>query len=195
MVAVDYWRRGTIRLATKTCTVSPFWFKVVVRTLTSPWLGRDFDGLTSRTSLSTRSSSPGRTGSGQRNSSKPAPMNAARGLEIALDHQPHRQRSRVPAARDQSPEDRVERGVLIEVEGLRIEFGCESLDPLLVDPHSSRAEGLAHREVFEISLGHCCLLEFVAVLWRPVLAIALVNGRPILWQPCVSTLRCVCGLK
>jgi hypothetical protein len=33
---VDYRRRGTIRLATKTCTVSPFWFKVVVRTLTSP---------------------------------------------------------------------------------------------------------------------------------------------------------------
>ena len=36
MVLVDYWRRGTIRLATKTCTVSPFWFKVVVGTLTSP---------------------------------------------------------------------------------------------------------------------------------------------------------------
>src|SRR6202045_2641464 len=80
MVVVDYWRRGTVRLATKTCTVSPFWFKGVVRPLTSPWLGRDFDCLTSRTSLSTRSSSPGRTGSVQRNSSKPAPMIPPAGL-------------------------------------------------------------------------------------------------------------------
>jgi hypothetical protein len=37
-------RRGTIRLATKTCTAAPFWLSVVVRTVISPWLGRDFDG-------------------------------------------------------------------------------------------------------------------------------------------------------
>jgi hypothetical protein len=66
--------------------------------------------------------------------------------------------------------------LLVEVEGLRIEFGCESLGPLLVDPHPSRAEGLAHGEVFEISLGHCRLLEFVAVFSRPVFALALTKG-------------------
>src|SRR5439155_6403583 len=66
-------RRGTTRLPTATWTASPFWFRVVVRTLINPWSGRDLDGRTSSTSLSTRSSSPGRTGRGQRNSSKPAP--------------------------------------------------------------------------------------------------------------------------
>jgi len=96
---------------------------------------------------------------------------------------------------DQSPEDRVAPGVIIEMEGLRIEFGCESLDPLLVDPHSPRAKGLAQREVFEISFGHCCLPEFVAVLLRPVLAIALIEGLPILWRLTKLRLTQVCGLK
>jgi len=31
-------------------------------------------------------------------------------------------------------------------------------------------------------------------LSRPELAIALANGRPILWQPCESTLQCFCGV-
>ena len=70
---VDRLRRGTMRLAIWTCTASSFWFNVVVRTLIIPWFERDLDGRTSSTSLSLRSSSPGRTGSGQRNSSKPAP--------------------------------------------------------------------------------------------------------------------------
>ncbi len=55
-------------------------FSVVVRTLISPCSGRDFDRRTSSTSLSTRSSSPGRTGRGQRNSSKPAPTMPPAGL-------------------------------------------------------------------------------------------------------------------
>src|SRR5204862_1657405 len=74
-------RRGTTRLPTETCTASPFWLRVVVRTLMSPWFGRDFDGRTSSTSASTVSSSPGRTGSGQRNSSKPAPTMPPAGLK------------------------------------------------------------------------------------------------------------------
>jgi hypothetical protein len=49
-------------------------------------------------------------------------------------------------------------------------IGSESLYLLLTHPQSARAKGLARGEVFEISLGHCCLLEFVAVLLRPVLA-------------------------
>jgi hypothetical protein len=49
-------RRGTTKFATKTCTASPSWFSVVVRTLISPCSGRDFEGRTSRTSLSRRSS-------------------------------------------------------------------------------------------------------------------------------------------
>src|SRR5262249_17128535 len=57
-----------------------FWFSVVVRSLISPWFGFDRDGRTSSTSLSTRNSSPGRTGFGQRNSSNPAPMTPPAGL-------------------------------------------------------------------------------------------------------------------
>jgi hypothetical protein len=56
--------------------------------------GRDFEARTSSTSLSTLSSSPGRTGSGQRNSSKPAPtmppgavdLTHGEVLEVVLAH-------------------------------------------------------------------------------------------------------------
>jgi hypothetical protein len=69
-----------MRLAIWICTVSSFWFNVVVRTFIRPWFGSDFDGRTSSTSLSIRSSSPGRTGRGQRNSSNPAPTMPPAGL-------------------------------------------------------------------------------------------------------------------
>ena len=49
-------RRGTTRLPTEICTGSLFWLNVVVRSLTIPWSGRDFDGRTSSTSASMCSS-------------------------------------------------------------------------------------------------------------------------------------------
>jgi len=55
----------------------------------------------------------------------------------------HRQRSRVPTARGQSAEDRVARGLLVEMKRLWIEFGGECLDPLPVSPQPSGTEGLA----------------------------------------------------
>ena len=73
-------RNGTTMLTIWICTGSSFWFSVVVRTLIIPWVGRDFEGLTSSTSLSMCSSSPGRTGRGQRNSSKPAPTRPPAGF-------------------------------------------------------------------------------------------------------------------
>jgi hypothetical protein len=69
-----------IKFTTKTYMASPSWFSVVVRTLISPCSGRDFERLTSRTSLPRRLSSPGRTGRGWRNSSKPAPTMPPAGL-------------------------------------------------------------------------------------------------------------------
>jgi len=80
----------------------------------------------------------------------------ARGLQLAFDQQPHGHRGGVPAARRQAPEYRAARGLFVEMEGLRIEFGGESFDPFLLDPQASGAEGLALREVLEISSGHCC---------------------------------------
>src|SRR5712691_3560251 len=74
-------RRRTTRLPMRTCTASPCWFSVVVRTLIRPWSGRDCDGRISSTSLSIRSSSPGRTGRGQRHSSKPAPTMPPAGVK------------------------------------------------------------------------------------------------------------------
>jgi hypothetical protein len=73
-------RQRTIRFPNDTCTGSLFWFSVVVLTLMTPWSGRDFDARIWSTSLSTRSSSPGRTGRGQRNSSNPAPTMPPAGL-------------------------------------------------------------------------------------------------------------------
>ncbi|MGB8902047.1 MAG: hypothetical protein WCC90_23615, partial [Methylocella sp.] len=66
-------RRGTTRLATRTRTVSPCWFNVVVRTLANPRSGCDVEGRTSSTSHSRQSVSPGRTGVGQRSTSIPVP--------------------------------------------------------------------------------------------------------------------------
>src|SRR5438874_1542745 len=57
--------RGTTSLATSTCTTSPRWLRVSLRTTATPRSGRDREGLSSATSLSTRRTSPGRTGAGQ----------------------------------------------------------------------------------------------------------------------------------
>jgi hypothetical protein len=57
--------------------------------LIKPWSGRDLDGRTSSTSLSMRRSSPGRTGRGQRSSVEAGAHDAASGLQVALDQEPH----------------------------------------------------------------------------------------------------------
>src|SRR2546426_1225277 len=74
--AVAAWkgRALTSRFMTSTCTGSPFWFSVVVRHLMKPWPGRLLDARASRTSASTCSSSPGRTGRGHFSSSARDPM-------------------------------------------------------------------------------------------------------------------------
>jgi hypothetical protein len=63
---------GSEKIADLDLKGSLFWFSVVVRNLMSPWSDRDFDGRTSSISHSRWSSSPGRTGRGQRNSSDDA---------------------------------------------------------------------------------------------------------------------------
>ncbi len=65
--------RGTTTLATWIITGWPCWLRVVFRIRTMPRSGFDCEGRTSRTSDSTRSTSPGRTGRGQRIASMPAP--------------------------------------------------------------------------------------------------------------------------
>jgi len=60
----------------------------------------------------------------------------------------------VPPARCQPAKERVARSLLVEMEGLGIEFGGKGLDPLLLDPQPPGAEGLANGQVFEISNGH-----------------------------------------
>src|SRR2546427_767193 len=77
-------------------------------------------------------------------------------FELALHQEPHGHRRGVPAARRQPPEYRAARGPFVEMEGLRVEFGGEGLDPFLFDAQTPGPEGLPHREVFEISSGHRC---------------------------------------
>jgi len=56
------------------------------------------------------------------------------------------------AARPRNIEPR--RGRLVEMEGLRIEFGGEGLDPLLLDPQTPGSEFLSCGKIFEVTLGH-----------------------------------------
>src|SRR5207249_2778160 len=79
---------------------------------------------------------------------------AGRGLELALDQEPHGERGGVPAACRQAAEYRAARGRLVEMEGLRIEFGGEALDPLLLDPQTPGSEFLSCSEIFEVTHGH-----------------------------------------
>jgi len=58
-------------------------------------------------------------------------------LKLALDEQPHRERSRVPAARREAAEERIARRLLVEMERLRIELGGKALDPLGIDAQAS----------------------------------------------------------
>src|ERR1700728_1897908 len=62
--------------------------------------------------------------------------------------------NRWPAARGQAPENRVARGLLIKVHGLRIELGREGPGALRVDAQPARAENLPDFKVFEIALSH-----------------------------------------
>jgi hypothetical protein len=91
-----------------------------VRTLISPWSGRDFDGRTSSTALSTRSSSPGRTGPAE--FVEPCPDDAAGRLEIALEEEPHHGGGRMPTARCEAAEHSAARGRLVEMKRLGIEL-------------------------------------------------------------------------
>src|SRR6266571_1924895 len=81
---------------------------------------------------------------------------SASGLQLALHQEPHGHCRGVPAARRQASEYRTARGLFVEMEGLRVEFGGESLDPRFFDTQTPGAEGLPYREVLEISSGHCC---------------------------------------
>src|SRR5439155_22816081 len=77
--------------------------------------------------------------------------NPAGWAEIAGDAQPHGQCGGVPAACRQALEQRVARGVVVEMERLRIEFGGKRLDRILVDAQARRREFLADREILEIA--------------------------------------------
>ena len=116
-----------------------------------PWSGRDLEGWTSKNlafdvQFVTRPHRPG-----------PAELieaeadNTARWLQLAIDQETHGHSGRVPAAGCEPGEDGAGRRRLIEMKRLRIEFRGKGLDALLVDPQSSRSEGLAGRVVFEIS--------------------------------------------
>jgi hypothetical protein len=59
----------------------------------------------------------------------------------------------VPTAGGQSAEYRVARGVLVEMERLRVELGAKSLDSLFVDQQPTGAKGLPDDKVFEVSAG------------------------------------------
>jgi hypothetical protein len=183
-------RRGTTSFATRIWTGSRRWFSVVVRSLTSPCSVRDFDGRTSSTSLSRLSSSPGRTGRGQA-ISPPAPTTPPASFRSPSTRS-RMVKAGVPAARRQSAEERVVRGLFVEVEGLRIEFGREHLDLIGVNAEPPRAKGLADRKVFGIALRHP-RLHFALLRLRcewPSRAVRnALDGRRAFYWPAARSLR------
>src|SRR5262245_42631335 len=76
---------------------------------------------------------------------------AARGIELAFHEKAHGHRRGMPAARSQSPEERVAGAVLVQMKGLRIEFRGEGLDARGLDRKPARAEFLSRLKILEIS--------------------------------------------
>src|SRR4051795_2195123 len=80
--------------------------------------------------------------------------NAAGRPELAGDAELHRQRRSVPAARRKTAKHRPVGGGLVEMEGLRIELGGETLDRVGIDAQRRRRESLADGEILEIMHAH-----------------------------------------
>src|SRR5262245_11015059 len=112
--------------------------------------------------------------------------NAASRREIALDQQPHGDRSSVPPTGGQSAKYGVACRRLVEVEGLRIECSGKGLDLLCVDPQPPGAERLPHGKIFKIVLSHGSLSPVYAPRGRgqptrrprPAAGRARSGGRP-----------------
>jgi len=122
----------------------------------------------------------------QRNLPRSRADDTARGLEISpRPSAAHVQRALYSRPSRYNPRRSFARGVPMRGGRCGIEFGrVESLDPLIVDPHSSRADRFwPHREVFRqiIRDGHCCLWSSVNQFTdrRGDPAIALPKGRSV----------------
>src|SRR5271169_1625016 len=96
--------------------------------------------------------------------------NAASRLEFAVDHQPHRHRSGVPAARRQALKRRFARRFFVGMERLRIELPRKRKDLLLVDAMLAGFENLSGGKVFQIVNGH---------LFMPCGGCAVLNHAPL----------------
>jgi len=116
-----------------------------------PRSGRERDGVTSTTSLSTWSTSPGRVGAGQLNS-PPAADEPAGEWRTTLDIQTHRDRGGVPTARRQALEERALSGMLVRMKGLRIELNSECLDLRFVKPVRPASKTLSDMKIVKIKL-------------------------------------------
>ena len=116
-----------------------------------PRSGRERDGVTSTTSLSTWSTS---SGSGR---SRPAQLSpgadeAAGEWRTTLDIRTHRDRGGVPTARRQALEERALSGLLVRVKGLRIELNSECLDLRFVKPVRPAGKALSDMKIVKIQL-------------------------------------------
>ena len=116
-----------------------------------PRSGRERDGVTSTTSLSTWSTSPGTVRCRPAQLS-PSADEAAGEWRTTLDIQTHRDRGGVPTARRQALEERALSGLLVRVKGLRIELKRECLDLRFVKPVRSAGKALSDMKIVKIQL-------------------------------------------
>ena len=131
-----------------TCTVSPRWFFVSLRTVAVPRSGRDFDGLSSSTSLTTVSTSPGRVGRGH-SMVPPEPMMPPSSGRPDLHQQLHGDRHGVPAARREAAEQRALRRLIVEMKRLRVELAGKGLDLRGIDCVAGAGEALPDGKIVE----------------------------------------------
>src|SRR4029077_12005249 len=82
------------------------------------------------------------------------PDNAAGGLKLAVDQEPHGECRRVPAARRETRTDGPSRGRVIEMERLRVVLGRKCLGARLLDAQPRRAIGLPDRGVLQVVRAH-----------------------------------------
>ncbi len=108
-------------MAVSSCTGSLFWLKVDERILTSPWLGRDFDGRTFQDFAFdpkfvawTHRATPADFVAGA--------DDAPGGFEIPGHQQPHGQGGGVQAAGGEAAKERNLGRLLVQAEGLRVEL-------------------------------------------------------------------------
>ena len=160
-------------------TSSPCWLRTVICETTTPRSGLLRDRRASSTAITTCRTSPGRTGASHRSDLRARRGEARHGRDVALHEQPHHQRARVPAARDQPAERSPGGRGLVRVERLRIEAPAEREDLVALDRDRAAVHDAARHVVLENGIERSAASAWTPPALMPAPLTRLVRGdRP-----------------